>query len=369
MSMIVNPFVFGAGGGSPSANSIEFIDGADHYGNDIQSIKWPALTNNSTPASGVAGAHGHVNDDASWGGKERILVTPTDEISVRFRIRFRVDTQHEFLHLHDTPSFHLSLRRNSDDTLTVVVPGATHTSTDTYTIDTWYEMEVYLLVHDTTGAYRVKVDGVVPNKSGGGTMDQSGLDTKAGSSTTVTRVRIGSATLDTYTDDHVIDVSGADIELGQVETLYPNGMGDLAEMTRGGTDSGANWSQCDEAQSNNNTDYVLNTVADKRDCYAFQNRSIAGNPKAVQVAGAVTRNTSGTFTFKFFVRIAGVNYDGTQVFTATSDYVIYSEVWNSNPATGNAWTDSDIDGAQFGIKAIDANVRCSQLVAEVFVGT
>jgi hypothetical protein len=244
----------------------------------------------------------------------------------------------------------------------------THTTTDTYAINTRFEIEMRITVGNS-GSYTLKVDGVIPNKSGGGTMDQTGVDLQDGGATTCDNVRIGSETLDTYTDDEVVDNAGNLLGLGQVEALYPDGAGDLAEMDRAGADSGANWSQCDEAQHNSNTDYVRNTVADKRDCYNFQNRSLSGTPRAVQVTGIVTRNASGTFTFKFFCRIAGVNYDGATIHTATSAYTGYREVWNTNPATSLAWTDSDIDGAQFGIHAIDSDIRLTQLVVEVFVTT
>lgn len=353
--------------GLPALNLV-FIDGSEHWATGVDKFKQSTFSSHSAPASGVTGAHGKVTDDATW-DSHGVGITGIGTPSVKGRFRIRTLGNEELILLQNGTTTHLQLELRSDGALQVRSSAFTHITSSTYAIDTWYEMELFAVIDDSAGAYRLKVDGAIPSKSGGGTMDQSGLDTRNGATSTINQVKWGGGTtIDTYVDDHAIDASGNEIGLGQVETLYPNGAGDLAEMTRGGADSGANWSQCDEATLNGDTDYVGNTVSGKRDCYAFQNRSITGTPRAVQVTTTV-KLTSGTPTFKNFLRIGGVNYDGSTTHTATSAYKCYVEVWNTNPATGLAWTDSDIDGLQAGISAIDANLRMTQVVVEVWVTT
>ena len=359
-----------AGGGGLPALSLVFIDGSEHWATAVDKFKSSAFGSHSAPASGVAGAHGKVADDATW-DFHGVTITGVSTITVFGRFRIRTIGAEDFLSLMNSGTTHLQVALTGTGAVQVQPGGGgfTHTTSSTYAIDTWYDIELTASIHDTTGSYTLKIDNVIPDRSGGGTMTGTGLDTQNGATTTATRVIWGGGnTIDTYVDNHAIDGSGNAIGPGQVQSLYPDGAGDLAEMTRGGADSGANWSQCDEATQNSDTDYVGNSASAKRDCYTFQNRSISGTPRAVQVTTTV-KFTSGTPTFKNFLRIGGVNHDGATTHTATLGYKCYVEVWNTNPATGLAWTDSDINSLQAGISAIDANLRMTQCVVEVWVST
>lgn len=358
--------ISGSDGGALSPLDLGFIDGCEHVVRADD--KWKGGTHATAPASGVAGMNGLCYDDSVW--DQKIIIVPeTGEFTASFKFRFTTAGGEDFCGFANGGTVHLQLEMNADGTMDVIAPGGfgTHTTSTTFSTNTTYRIEFYGLIHDTTGAYRLQVDGVVPGKSGGGTMDQSGLDTRNGATTTINRWRLGAGTtLESFTDDHAFDTAGNDIGAGQVETLYPNGAGDLADLTRGGADSGANWSQCDEATANGATDYVQSTGSNQRDTYTFQNRSISGTPRAVQVTTYVIAVT-GSPTFKNQLRISGVNYDGATTHTATSGFDCYTEIWNTNPATTAAWTDADIDGLQAGILAIDTNVRMTQVVVEVWV--
>lgn len=357
--------VGGSGGGGLPALDLVFMDGSEHMtrGDD----KWKGGTHATAPVSSIGGMNGKCQDDSVWGSKTtHTLASASSTVAFRKRVRFRVLGDEVFIAFRNGSTSHIQVELRSDGTIAVASSAFTHITTNTYAIDTTYTIEFRATIHDTTGSYRLKVDDVVPNKSGGGTMDQTGLDTRNGATSTVDNIRSGAGiTIDTYTDDHALDWSGNDIGPGQVETLYPNGAGDLTEMT---PDTGNNWERVDEATHDGDTSYVENAASAKRDCYAFQNRSVVGTPRAVQVTTTV-KLTSGTPTFKNFLRIGGVNYDGTTTHTATSGYRCYVEVWNTNPATGLPWTDSDIDSLQAGISAIDANVRMTQIVVEAWLTT
>lgn len=352
-------------GGEPL--NLGFIDGAEHVVRADD--KWKGSTHATAPASGISGMNGLCYDDSVWGAKV-VAVPATGEFTASFKFRFRVAGGEAFCGFANGGTTHLQIEMNADGTIDVIAPGGfgTHTTTDNYAIDTTYRVEFYGLIHGSAGAYRLKIDGVVPNKLGGGTMDQTGLDTQNGATTTVDNWRLGAGgTIESYTDDHAFDITGNDIDAGQVETLYPNGAGDLADLTRGGSDSGANWSQCDKATGNGNTDYVQSTGSNQRDTYAFQNRSAAGTPRAVQVTTYIATPT-GSSTFRNQLRIGGTNYDGSILHSSTSSaFDCYTETWNTNPATSAPWTDADINGLQAGILAVDTNVRMTQVVVEVWV--
>lgn len=353
----------------PTLNLV-FIDGSEHWNTAIPKFPNSTFGTHSAPASGVAGAHGLVTDDATW-DSHGVDLTPISTLTGKMRVRFRALGDEEFLFFTGASGVHVLVELKSTGAMQVRGGGGSfsHVTSTIYAIDTWYEVECVVTINNTTGSYKLLVDSVVPSKSGGGTMEQSGLDTQNGATSTANNVKFGAGTtIDTYADDHAIDASGNEIGLGQVETLWPTGAGNYAQLTRGGTNSGANWSQCDEALLNSDTDYVVSTGSNQRDSYALQNRSLTGTPRAVQVTTSC-KLASGTPTFKNFLRIGGVDYDGTVTHTATSTYRCYVDVWNTNPATSAAWTDADINALEPGILWIDANGRMTQIVVEVWVTT
>lgn len=324
---------------SPSGEpplALTFIDGAEHWARTDEKWKSNSFATHSTaPASGVTGADGKVVDDSVW-DQHGTTFPATRDFTMKFWMLFQVDDEEDFFNLRDTAggSVHLQIGRNPDGTLQVLQGSGAfnHDTVGTYAANTPYEFEFTCHIDNAAGSYTLKTDDgaggplTVPAKQGGGTMTGTGLDTQNGATNTCSHVAVGAGSrIETYVDNHAIDIEGNAIDLGQVETLYPNGAGDLADLTRGGTDSGANWSQCDEATHNGNTDYVVTTV-------------------------------NGS-TFKNQLRIGGVNYDGATTHTATTTYKCYTEIWNTNPATSAAWTDSDIDSLQAGILGIDANQR------------
>lgn len=314
--------VFG-GLAPPAPLNLVFIDGSEHVLRPDE--KWKDTGNSTAPVSGITGMDGKCYDDQTF--SKGIVVAPLSEFTVRFDLVIRdlpASGDELITRFITAGGSHLVIQLLSTGAITVGGPFGTHTTASIYAINTKYEIEFYGLISNS-GAYRLMVDDVVPSKSGGGTMDQSGIDTQDGATGTFSDWDCGDPTINTYTDNHALNLGNADIGPGQVETLYPNGAGDLAQLTRGGADSGANWSQCDEATQNGNTDYVVTGV-------------------------------NGS-TFKNQLRIGGVNYDGATTHTGIANYKSYTEIWNLDPDMVAAWEDAGVDGLQAGIFGIDANER------------
>ena len=60
-------------------------------------------------------------------------------------------------------------------------------------------------------------------------------------------------------------------------------------------------------------------------------------------------------TFQIGVRIGGVNYFGATKDTVNvTTYVLFSETWTLNPATGVAWTPAEVDALQGGLSKINS---------------
>jgi hypothetical protein len=146
------------------------------------------------------------------------------------------------------------------------------TASSSFAQDTWHVIEWrHQMTSLSSGTTEVWLDGVrVINFTG---------DNTAGTVLNVVSLALGSITASGSTtiysgiDDIAInDTSGTANNGrpgdGRVVLLVPNGAGSNTGLTRGGTDSGANWSQVEELPPSM-TDYVFGATAALRDTYAL----------------------------------------------------------------------------------------------------
>jgi hypothetical protein len=99
-------------------------------------------------------------------------------------------------------------------------------------------------------------------------------------------------------------------------------------------------------------------------------------PGPMAISGVTVRwvhrvDGGATHTTKALVRISGSDYYGSDVTLANSTYVTSSYTWVLNPATGLAWTQSDVDNAGFGVRQLlqaTANHRYTALNVDVSEG-
>jgi len=92
-----------------------------------------------------------------------------------------------------------------------------------------------------------------------------------------------------------------------------------------------------------------------------------GSINSVTVHGVVRRETSSGNGGRLFTRIGTTNFDASAI-SATALYVDYSYTWANSPATGIAWTLTELNAAQFGLwteSGITDNVRLTQIYVVV----
>lgn len=236
--------------------------------------------------------------------------------------------------------------------------GGTTIGTGTQILQTshWYYIEVHGVIHDTTGSVEVRIDGVTD-------ISLSGIDTRNDATyATVDRVRFGSDgnSLQKYIDDiYFCDTTGGvnDTWLGdiQVPGLSPTAAGDHTALSRGGTDSGANWSQVDEKPPNDATDYVYGSTVDTYDLYGLGNTVTTGTVHGLVCWTWAAKDDAG------FGKIANVlKYDTDASGTADTEYTggdhalsttwdYYRDVYDQQPDS-TAWTTAKLDALQVGVK-------------------
>ena len=152
-----------------------------------------------------------------------------------------------------------------------------------------------------------------------------------------------------------------------VVTLRPTGVGTITALSSSGCS--ANWQCVSEAAADDDGSYVeraSNGYASET--YAMDNPSSNACPviKITVFCRARTTLTQGDVMPAIY--IGGVEFDGAAQAVASS-YADYSTQWTANPATGVAWTWSDISNIEAGIRIRGQNAghpaRCTQVWVEV----
>lgn len=312
------------------------------------------------PVSGVAGAHGKVYDNDVWDDLS-FAFAATQRATGRVRWRFRNNIDDEpFWWFYDSGTEQVRLVHRSNGSIQAVRQSTVlaTSATGLFSVDTWYELECRAVISNGAGAIAVNRNGsqiiCLP----------SGIDTQVSGSPAITEWSVGSSVLNSYLDDAVLDRSGTYLGTGEVETLMPNGVGDITQLTP--SSLVANYTLVDEKPHDGDTTYVEST-GNQTDVYAFENISLSGTPLGVMLSVAA-RHTVGAPTCKLVCRIDGDNYESSAIFgTASTFRQHFNNAWPMNPATGQAWTAAEINSAQWGVHCLSTGMRVTQVGLQVYM--
>lgn len=349
--------------GSPSTYEIVVTSNAEieRNGPDLVSAF------NGAFASGVTGADGRVFNNVTFTITHNY--SSEEFVSAGMRFYVRVDGSGSIMSFRrDSSVVHMRIDRNASDVWEVVQGSGTilATGSTSLPINTWFYVTFYARIHDTLGEFVAKLydaSGALLE-----TLSGSGIDTRNAGTDLAIQTLWGNATIDTYADHLWADLSGNFRGCGYVETRVPTSNGDTNSWTRGGTDSGSNWDQVNELPKDE-TSYIFSTGADQVELYNFQDRAQAGTPIAVHQIVYDHAHTAGTREWKPICKIGGVIYEGSTVSTTDTSTTAFPTLvrWDNNPATGNAWTDTDINSAQFGVKSVTTDVRVQAVALQILV--
>jgi hypothetical protein len=359
----------------------DVLDGGAAFGS------WDAVVGTSIAAvAGTAARTGErglrVNPGAAAANslEKRFAVdATTNDCYCRFYlyIQTSLSAQSTLLHGLDTLAVSFAVRLNTDNTLELWT-NAAQIGSDSAALSTatWYRIEVGLV--NSTGVVTAYVDGA---SFASGTVTAGRED--------VSFISLGLHTQNTTGEVYFDDVA-VNTETGSVQNslpgeghdivLMPNGDGDNAMGSRGGTDSGSDWGQVDEKPPNDVTDYyvldVNNDIIDlnieeagvipdgatiKLVQVGVRHMAVSASQLAYeariksQASGAVLTGTSTTHndtTWKTNGDTAPLNY------TLTS---------YTDPQAGGPWTKALLGTAQIGVRCTDAtpDMRISTLWAYV----
>lgn len=133
------------------------------------------------------------------------------------------------------------------------------------------------------------------------------------------------------------------------DSASPDGAGNSTDWI---TVTGANWTRVDDSPHDNLNTVVQGFNEDDLDLYTFANVTATDPISSLSLTayayGVYLDGTPGKI--RFVVRIGTTNYFSDEIeigyYTAQPQTVTYS--WPLSPATGVAWTEAEVNGAQFG---------------------
>lgn len=220
----------------------------------------------------------------------------------------------------------------------------------------WYYIEARIYLHSTNGTWSVKVNGVEVVAGTGNTVENEAAIKQ------VSVGHFGGGTGTSYIDDvYICDTSGTvnNTFLGDVtvEAIYPNADGSSSQFTGSDADQTNNYQLVDEKVGDttypDTSDYVASSTATHKDLYNFSAMTpSSATIHGVQVNILAQKSDTGTRTYKSVAKLSsGSATDGDVEFAPSDSAWAYGcDVWETTPGTSNAWTVSDVNGAEFGVK-------------------
>jgi hypothetical protein len=138
-----------------------------------------------------------------------------------------------------------------------------------------------------------------------------------------------------------------------------------------------NYALVDEVTADNDSTYVYKTgTGSGDDIYLLPDPSETGTISNVRVYHCHKKETTEASGYSSpSIKIGGITYPGTQV-TSSTGYVTSYTDWANNPNTSSAWTWTDINNLQAGVRLtggeytpdkdpVDTWTRCTQVYVEI----
>jgi len=210
---------------------------------------------------------------------------------------------------------------------------------------TWHVLEVKLYIHASAGTVEVKLDGVQ-------ILNLTGQDTLEGSNAYGKEIVFHGVhdDLNTWFDciwilDNAGDAPQNDFLGGcRVDVIRPSGAGADADFT---PSAGSNYENVDDIYPDDDSTYNESGTVNHQDSYALPSLSTGHTIFGVKSSACIKKTDAGAKGAKILTRVNGTYYKSDEV-SPTTDYKIYSKVYQDNPDDSAAWEEADITGMEIG---------------------
>jgi hypothetical protein len=332
------------------------MDGFDHYSDQIHAReKW-----DTTAFGSYINVAGRFGGAAANGGlfsltQGQLAAVATRTVGFAVMVAAGTYTSGYLICFWDGATEQLSVRWTTGGAFLISRNGTTlATSTQTLLANKWYYIEFQATINASTGSYTLKViDGGVETTW----LTATGVNTQSTGNATTNGMQLAqNNALLTVDDFYCLNSSGSvnNTFLGECRILTSFPTADSATNKAWTPDTGtAHFSRVNDATNpDDDTSYVYSATAGQLDTYSFATVSPTGAVAAVQTSLCARKDDVGSRTISSEYRGGGVNYDGVNQFSPGSQYFIFRQIYETDPATGLVWTASGINAGEFGVKCV-----------------
>jgi hypothetical protein len=209
--------------------------------------------------------------------------------------------------------------------------------------NTWYYLEFKAYIHAALGSFELRLDGV-------NICSAANVNTQQTANAYANQIwALGQ--FDNYLDDWYLgDGAGAiNIDfLGDLKIIRrkPNAAGTYSEWT---PSAGANWQNVAENTPDGDATYNETDTVGARDTYNFEDVTLTGSIKGVQLNLCHRKTDAGTRKVKPLCRSGAADFQGSE--DSLDDTYRYNKpgaIYETDPATGLPWTIANLNAAEFG---------------------
>ncbi len=326
---------------------LEFIDGFQHYDYATAGQKYQGPGGGYTvlPTAGRFGGKALVNGSSAnpfitfksnpdeiyvgmamkltdaWPIPERYVFALRDNSTVQCGLVYRFDGR-------------LDVRRG-DGTVLGLTDYAGHANS-------WDYYEFYLRVHNSAGAFEVRVNETT-------VLAVTGLNTRASNNNYATNLFLGSVASpeSRYLNDLYVHF-GHFLGDVRIERIVPNATGpDQAWTPSTGV---THWNLLEEIPPNGDTDYVYTETLNAKESNEMEDVTLVGTCLGIQMLHSSRKIEANVRKLKhLLVDGGGAEYLGREDSLGNS-YVYYKECLELSPFTGLAFTEAEINAFKYGVK-------------------
>lgn len=255
----------------------------------------------------------------------------------------------------ESGTMHLNVTLTTGGAIVVKRAGTTvlATSTNIFSASAYNYIEYKPTIHDSTGAFEIRVNGSSTNW-----VALTGADTRNGGTSGVINEiflmndNVGQTGNIDIDDLYICDTSGGTNNdfLGDVriQAVFPTGAGNYTQWT---PSAGSNFQNVDENPSTDDTDYNLSSTATQIDSFVFGDVTpTSGTVYAVLGNMLVRKDDGGSRSIRALARLSGTDATGTAV-SVGSSYVNVQNVFETKPG-GGAYTIADVNNSEWGYEIV-----------------
>lgn len=218
------------------------------------------------------------------------------------------------------------------------------------TADVWHYLEFKVTIHQTTGSYDFRINGVSQ-------LSASGVDTRAGATNNyANRIRIQGDDTESIGQGHVFDdwyvcddsgsVNNDFLGDRRVQTLFPNADGTTNDFTT--ANGGNNYEEVDDTDIDDDTTYVESGTSGHRDLYNFENLVAADEINGVMHSAILRKTDVTNFDVELILKSDEVIEEDDAQTVGSTSYAGFHVIYETDPNTTDPWEVAGVNAAEFG---------------------